>query len=385
QAIQPQMKKIQQKYKGNKQKQQEEMMKLYQEHGVNPLASCLPLLLQMPVFFCLYLVLRPPLPGVDIHIPEDSSLYEAVVVAPHSGAQFLGMNLLCSPAQSGNPRSPTVTNGTLTTAVDGVETTIEIQGTFTLDQAGPLIIIGEERMRVTGIESPGDPDTKAPSVATVQRGVEETTAVAHAADTKARLEITTLDCGGGWPARIPYFVLLGAMIFSMYYSSRQMMRASPAAASQQQKLLKYLPLFFGIFFFQVPTALIVYWTTSNAWQIGQQHFLLKRVQPLEGGPGGAGKKGGSGSGSGSDAGTKTIEAKGTVKRGQGSRSGQGAKKKPGTGGPKKPPNPKGSQPKKGKQPPKPAKPSGFMARMIEQAEAKREAKLKSDEKNQDPE
>jgi YidC/Oxa1 family membrane protein insertase len=58
QAIQPQMKKIREKYKDDKQRLSEEMMKLNKEAGVNPLASCLPALIQAPVFIGLFHVLR---------------------------------------------------------------------------------------------------------------------------------------------------------------------------------------------------------------------------------------------------------------------------------------------------------------------------------------
>ncbi|MFD0590206.1 YidC/Oxa1 family membrane protein insertase [Paenibacillus sp. GCM10027627] len=54
QALQPQMQEIKKKYKDNPQKQQEETMKLFQTHQVNPMAGCLPLLVQMPVFIALY-------------------------------------------------------------------------------------------------------------------------------------------------------------------------------------------------------------------------------------------------------------------------------------------------------------------------------------------
>jgi len=54
QALQPQMAEIKKKYKDNPQKQQEETMKLFQTHKVNPMAGCLPLLVQMPVFIALY-------------------------------------------------------------------------------------------------------------------------------------------------------------------------------------------------------------------------------------------------------------------------------------------------------------------------------------------
>src|SRR4051812_46140555 len=58
QRLQPEMKRLQQQYRGDRQKLNEEMMKLYQEHKVNPLASCFPLLLQMPVFIVMFRVLH---------------------------------------------------------------------------------------------------------------------------------------------------------------------------------------------------------------------------------------------------------------------------------------------------------------------------------------
>jgi YidC/Oxa1 family membrane protein insertase len=64
----PEMKEIQRKYKADKKRQQEELMKFYRENNINPAASCLPLLAQFPVFIALSLVLRhfskhPPCPG----------------------------------------------------------------------------------------------------------------------------------------------------------------------------------------------------------------------------------------------------------------------------------------------------------------------------------
>src|SRR3954469_3553871 len=58
QAHGPEMKQIQQKYKGDKQRLNEELMKFYKENEINPAASCLPMLVQLPVFFALYFVLR---------------------------------------------------------------------------------------------------------------------------------------------------------------------------------------------------------------------------------------------------------------------------------------------------------------------------------------
>jgi YidC/Oxa1 family membrane protein insertase len=54
QAIQPELKKLREKYSTDPKKQQEETMKLFQQHGVNPMAGCFPLLIQMPVLIALY-------------------------------------------------------------------------------------------------------------------------------------------------------------------------------------------------------------------------------------------------------------------------------------------------------------------------------------------
>ena len=67
QLIQPQMKEIQKKYAGDKERQSQEMMKLYRETGTNPLASCLPIILQAPIFFALFSVLQ----GVAMYSPDN--------------------------------------------------------------------------------------------------------------------------------------------------------------------------------------------------------------------------------------------------------------------------------------------------------------------------
>src|SRR3954465_15258731 len=58
QALQPYLKEIQEKYKDDRQRMQREQMALFQEHGVNPLSACLPLVFQFPVFIALYALLR---------------------------------------------------------------------------------------------------------------------------------------------------------------------------------------------------------------------------------------------------------------------------------------------------------------------------------------
>ena len=73
QRAQPEIKKIQAKYKNDKAKQNEEVMKFYQENKINPLAGCLPLLVQMPIFLALFHLMRSPYKN----IPTSSDLYAA--------------------------------------------------------------------------------------------------------------------------------------------------------------------------------------------------------------------------------------------------------------------------------------------------------------------
>jgi len=86
-ALQPHMKAIQKKYKDDRQKQSEEMMKLYKEHKTNPLASCFPILAQAPIFFALFWVLN----GISQNKPHGLLKGEYLVSAQE--ASFFGAPL----------------------------------------------------------------------------------------------------------------------------------------------------------------------------------------------------------------------------------------------------------------------------------------------------
>ncbi|SRR5712691_117873 len=88
----PEMKAIQQKYKADRQKQQEELMKFYKENNVNPAASCLPMVFQLPVFFALYYVLR----NFSKHPPPGSLSWLGIVpdISAHTTSHWSGYVLL---------------------------------------------------------------------------------------------------------------------------------------------------------------------------------------------------------------------------------------------------------------------------------------------------
>lgn len=81
QLLAPELRKIQQRYRTDKQRQQQEMMRFYQEHRVNPLASCLPLLFQLPFFIALFYMLQS-----DLRF--DICGQDAVACAEASAADF---------------------------------------------------------------------------------------------------------------------------------------------------------------------------------------------------------------------------------------------------------------------------------------------------------
>ncbi|MBC7333056.1 MAG: YidC/Oxa1 family membrane protein insertase [Actinobacteria bacterium] len=153
QKLQPELKEIQRKYKDDRQKMQEEIMKFYQKNNVNPLAGCLPLLLQMPVFFALFQMLRAPSSRVLDVVGENFN--------------FLWMNL---------------------------------------------------------------------------------------------------------NSRDPYFILPILMVITMFLSSKL------STTDPKQSTITYImPLVFGAISWNLPSGILVYWVTTNIWQIGQQWLVNKMV------------------------------------------------------------------------------------------------------------
>ncbi len=113
QEIQPEVKKLQKQYKDDQEALQREMMALYKEKGVNPAGCLFPMLIQMPIWFGLFTLLRNPLnrelvlnetTGVEelvqrgpSLVPESSKLYAALDATEHQ--RFLGMDLSRSPSE----------------------------------------------------------------------------------------------------------------------------------------------------------------------------------------------------------------------------------------------------------------------------------------------
>ncbi|MFC6287021.1 membrane protein insertase YidC [Nocardioides sp. GCM10027113] len=181
QLIQPKVKELQKKYGHDRERLAQETMKLYRESGTNPFASCLPILLQMPIFFALFRLLDQ--------------------------------------ASDGNPR--------------GILTDQQAQ------QFGKAELFG------------------------------------------VPLSNTFIGAGGDVGVMVMAAFLVIAMTVTTFLTQRQLMSKNmPADAlsgpyAQQQKMLLYvLPVVFAVGGIAFPIGVLLYWTTSNLWTMGQQFYVI---------------------------------------------------------------------------------------------------------------
>lgn len=150
---------------------------------------------------------------------------------------------------------------------------------------------------------------------------------------------------GGSVSAVGFFgwTLVVLMAGSMFWSQRQMSGRTAGDQAQQQKIIMYaMPVFLGVIAVNLPVGVLLYWVTTNVWQMGQQAWIFRDVQPDEGsGDGGRAGAGPSGDGSGNgrkrrrrpDTSSKRDGAPGSGKR-RGTRN-QGKGKGNGNGGGKR--------------------------------------------------
>ena len=202
QLLQPDLKKMQDKYKGktdqlSRQAMAQEQMALYKKHGTNPFSACLPMLIQMPFFFALFQVLS----GI-------------------SSAKSNGLGIGAMSAEQ-------------------------------VKQFDESTIFG------------------APLSASLLHGS---------------------TAGGEVAVWILSIVMILAMTASQFITQKQIMAknmSEEALASpfmRQQKMMLYiLPVVFGVGGINFPIGVLIYWTTTNLWTMGQQFFVIRRM-PTPGSP-----------------------------------------------------------------------------------------------------
>ncbi|WP_407643916.1 membrane protein insertase YidC [Enemella dayhoffiae] len=193
QVLQPKVRELQKKYAHDREKLGQETMKLYKDEGVNPMASCFPILLQMPIFFALFNVLNGAARGKAV-------------------------------------------------------------GQFLIDR--PELVHSMAEAKIFGV----------------------------------RIADTFLPLNGFGLVQVVALVLILAMVATTFISQRQLMaknmppEAMTGPMAQQQKMMLYLfPVIFGVGGVSFPIGLLIYWTASNVWTMGQQFYVI-RNSPTPGTP-----------------------------------------------------------------------------------------------------
>ena len=223
QRLQPEMKKLQAKYKGaeNRELLNQEMMKLYKENGTSPFGACLPSLLQMPFLIVLYSLIR----GLSYVVPKGTSYTNAA-----------GQTVKCMvKAGCASPRY-IPTHSQMHDAL--VASNGQMHWWFGMDLSSlPLSH--------------------------------------HAFPGSASQAVLVL----------PYLVLIGAAMFMQFYQMKQMNSRNPQAAAanpQMQQMQKFFPIIFGVIYLRVPAGATIYMVVSSAMRIGTQEFMFRSgmVKPV---------------------------------------------------------------------------------------------------------
>lgn len=220
QRVQPELKKLQEKYKNDKDRLNQEMMNFYQKHNINPAGGCLPLLIQFPLIIAVYQVLSNPLTYMMNYSQE--------TVEKIAGL----LNLPIKPLPPQIHILDSIYNSTIDLAANGIENFKHINFNFlglNLAQTPSAVI-------------------------------------------------------GNWTTNflwlIPLISLASAYLMSLTTAQPPTTASADPSAAQTQKMMRYMmPLMSGYFTFVLPAGVGVYWIVSNVVQTIQQQILNKKLHP----------------------------------------------------------------------------------------------------------
>jgi YidC/Oxa1 family membrane protein insertase len=215
QHLQPEMKKIQTRYKGDREAMNKEMMAFYQANGINPMGGCLPLFVQAPVFMVLYQVLR----GMTRRLSDVGA--DIGWVAGRLGA---------AGSLSGVPANQQAFYPAY------VDPGSELFADLTAETE--MLFLGFDLSRSAG--------------AALSQGI---------------------------LAAFPYLILILVVFASAWIQQRQIRGRNPDATvnPQQQMLMKVMPFFLPVISFNLDAALVLYFVISNLYRIAQQAYITRTL------------------------------------------------------------------------------------------------------------
>ncbi len=213
QRLQPELKKLQNRYKDDRQKLNEEMLKFYKEHSINPVGGCLPLLVQMPVFIVLYRVLF----GLTQQAPFGQDMGRAAA----------------------------------TVAAQGPDAVFSNFGTFQPSYLDPSSELFQSLSQTREMRSFGIDLAQTPSAAIAE-------GVLHGLPYLALLLVVGVS---SWYQQ----------------KQVQGRNPNAQINPQQQMIMKVLPFFLPVFSFTLPAGVVLYFVVSNGYRILQQAFITRTM------------------------------------------------------------------------------------------------------------
>ena len=215
QHMQPEMKKIQTRYKGDREKMNKEMMAFYQANGINPMGGCLPMFIQMPVFIVLYNVLR----GLTRRLSDVGE-----------SAGWISGRLASGQTASGVPDEPSV---------------------FFPDYISAGSRLFEDLSNTTEMIFLRFDLSRSASDALSESFV----------------------------SMFPYLVLMLLVFVSSWYQQKQIRGRSTGQAvnPQQQMIMKVMPFFLPMISYSLDAALVLYFVISNIYRIAQQSYITRTL------------------------------------------------------------------------------------------------------------
>ena len=217
QQLQPEMKKIQTRYKDDRQKLNEELLKFYKENDISPLGGCLPLLVQMPVFIVLYQVLR----GLTRRVNS------------------MGFDFGWVSGQLGSGVSPT--------KPPAISPAQNFDPAF-LNHNSKMY----QNLSNTNVMQAWGMDLSESASKALQTGL--------------------------WHAT-PYLLLIVIVGVTGFIQQRQIQGRNPnqQVNPQQQMIMKVMPIFLPVISFGLPAGLVIYFAVSNLYRVGQQWFISRSL------------------------------------------------------------------------------------------------------------
>ena len=211
QEIQPKLKALQKKHKDDKTTLNSELMALYQEQGINPVGSCLPMIAQLPVFLVLFNVLR----GLSRRVSETPFF----AIADHARIEAGSAAI---PSETFDPK-------------------------YLSPDSQMYIDLSRDQEMAFG---PFDLAQEA-------------------------LDVLQSDFLRGLPYVVLILFVVGTSFYQQRQVTARRSNGSVGMNPQQEMILKFLPLLSGIWSFVFPAGLVVYWATSNTFRIAQQTYITR--------------------------------------------------------------------------------------------------------------